>query len=52
MVIKQLSFNDSDEDKELVAKIKDYQKAHGLSSFVSAVRKLCKDALEIEKIRH
>ena len=41
-----------DGDKELIDKIKEYQKAHGLSSFVAAVRKLCKDALEIEKIRH
>ena len=39
-------------DKALIAKITEYQKAHGLTSFVSAVRKLCKDALEIEKIRH
>ena len=41
-----------DDDKELIDKIKEYQKAHGLSSFIAAVRKLCKDALEIEKIRH
>ena len=41
-----------DDDKSLIDKIKEYQKAHGLSSFVAAVRKLCKDALEIEKIRH
>lgn len=41
-----------DSDKELVDKIKEYQKAHGLSSFVAAVRKLCNVALEIEKIRH
>ena len=41
-----------DDDKELIDKIKEYQKAHGLSSFVAAVRKLCRDALEIEKIRH
>ena len=39
-------------DKNLIKKIKDYQKAHGLSSFVGTVRKLCNDALEIEKIRH
>lgn len=47
---RQIQFVDS--DKELINAIKDYQKAHGLSSFVGAVRKLCKDALEIEKIRH
>lgn len=41
-----------DDDKELVDKIKEYQKAHGLSSFVAAVRKLCKDALQVEKITH
>lgn len=41
-----------DDDKELIDKIKEYQKAHGLPSFVAAVRKLCRDALEIEKIRH
>ena len=40
------------EVKELVDKIKEYQTAHGLPSFISAVRKLCNDALEIEKIRH
>ncbi len=39
-------------DNELIKEIMEYQKAHGLSSFVAAVRKLCKDALEIEKIRH
>ena len=41
-----------DRDKELIKKISEYQNAHGLPSFVSAVRKLCADALEIEKIRH
>ena len=41
-----------DDDQDLIDEIKEYQKAHGLSSFVDAVRKLCKDALEIEKIRH
>ena len=48
--MKHLVFNEKDE--KLIAKIIEYQKAHGLTSFVSAVRKLCKDALEIEKIRH
>ena len=47
---KHLVFVDA--DKALIAKITEYQKAHGLTSFISAVRKLCKDALEIEKIRH
>ncbi len=41
-----------DSDGKLIDKIKEYQKAHGLSSFVATVRKLCSDALEIEKIRH
>ena len=41
-----------DSDRELVSKIKEYQLAHGLASFVAAVRKLCRDALEIERIRH
>ena len=47
---KVVSFIDS--DQELVDKIEEYQKAHGLSSFVAVVRKLCNAALEIEKIRH
>lgn len=48
--MKTVKFNESDAD--LIKQIKEYQKAHGLSSFVGAIRKLCKDALEIEKIRH
>ena len=44
--------NFGEKDKELVDKIKEYQTAHGLPSFISAVRKLCNDALEIEKITH
>ncbi len=47
---KIITFIDSDSD--LINLIVDYQRAHGLSSFVSAVRKLCRDALEIERIRH
>ena len=47
---KHLVFNDNDCD--LIKKIMEYQKAHGLASFIGTVRKLCKDALEIEKIRH
>ena len=42
----------TEDDADLIQKIKDYQIAHGLTSFIGAVRKLCKDALEIEKIRH
>ncbi len=41
-----------DDDEELVERIKEYQKAHGLSSFVAAVRKLCKDALVVAEITH
>ena len=42
----------TDQDKELIAKIQDYQKAHGLPHFITAVRKLCNDALAVEKITH
>ncbi len=49
---KQVNFKDSDDDKKLVAEIIEYQKAHGLPSFISAIRKLCRDALAVEKIRH
>lgn len=45
---KHITFIDNDE--ELIKKIEEYQKAHGLSSFVSAVRKLCDDALKIKEI--
>ena len=48
--MRTVKFLDSDES--LILKIIEYQKAHGISSFVGAVRKLCQDALEIEKIRH
>lgn len=48
--MKTIKFNENDAD--LIKRIIEYQKAHGLSSFIGAVRKLCKDALEIEKIRH
>ena len=46
--MKTIKFNENDAD--LIKRIIEYQKAHGLSSFIGAVRKLCKDALEIEKI--
>lgn len=48
--MKRVTFIES--DKELIDKIIAYQKAHGLSSFIAAIRKLCADAIEIEKIRH
>ena len=49
---KYAVFNDSTEDKSLVEQIMQYQKAHGLPSFISAVRKLCRDALAVAKITH
>jgi len=48
--MKTVKFNEN--DTELIKSIIDYQKAHGLPSFISAIRKLCSDALAIEKIRH
>ena len=48
--MRRITFLDS--DNVLIAQIKEYQAANGLPSFVAAVRKLCRDALEIEKIRH
>lgn len=45
------SFTDI-EDKELIEKIKNYQELNSISSFDEAVKRLCDDALEIEKIRH
>ena len=48
--MKQIRFTEN--DAELIKKIIEYQKAHGLSSFIGAVRKLCNDALEIAKIQH
>lgn len=47
---KHIVFNDSDES--LIKEIKSYQMAHGLPSFVAAVRKLCKDALQVARITH
>ncbi|MBQ2753623.1 MAG: hypothetical protein IJF29_05850 [Firmicutes bacterium] len=47
---KQLRFTDSDEDKDLIKDILEYQKDQGISSFIGAVRKLCKDALTFKKI--
>lgn len=42
---KHLSFNDN--DKELVQKIREFQKAQELPHFVDAVRLLCKNGLKI-----
>lgn len=49
-LVKQVKFNDS--DKPLIFQITEYQKAHGLGSFIGALRQLCKVALEMEKITH
>lgn len=48
--MRTIKFTESDAD--LIKQITEYQKAHGLSSFIGAIRKLCNDALKIEKIRH
>lgn len=48
--MKTVRFNDSDE--LLIRQIAEYQKAHGLGSFIGALRQLCKVALEMEKITH
>lgn len=48
--MRTIKFTESDAD--LIKQITEYQKAHGLSSFIGTIRKLCKVALEIEKIRH
>ena len=36
----------------LIRQIMEYQAAHGLGSFIGALRQLCKVALEMEKITH
>jgi hypothetical protein len=48
--MKQIRFTEN--DAELIKKIMEYQKAHGISSFIGAIRKLCNVALEMEKIRY
>lgn len=47
-IIKTVSF--SENDTLLVKRIKKYQAAKGLNSFVSAVRELCDDALTLKEI--
>ena len=44
----QVSFTDN--DKELVAQIKIFQKLQGLPSFVAAVRLLCKNGLHMSDV--
>ncbi|MBP3375522.1 MAG: hypothetical protein J6L83_02020 [Clostridia bacterium] len=45
---KQIAFNNN--DQKLIKQIAEFQKSSGLPSFVSAVRKLCEDALQLKKI--
>ncbi len=40
---KQIQFNDK--DKELIEKIHGYKEEHNISSFVEAVRQLCRAGL-------
>ena len=47
-VMKTATFTDA--DKDLIKEITKYQNSHGLPSFIAAVRKLCKDALQLKKI--
>lgn len=49
MAYKTASF--TARDKELVREIEKYQHRNEMNSFIDAVRKLCADALEIEKIQ-
>lgn len=49
MPYKTASF--SARDKELVQEIEQYQHRNEMRSFIDAVRKLCADALAIEKIQ-
>ena len=44
---KQITFNNN--DQKLTKQIVGFQKSSGLPSFVSAVRKLCEDALQLKK---
>lgn len=45
---KQITFNNN--DQKLIKQIEEFQNSSGLPSFVSAVRKLCEDALQLKKI--
>ena len=45
---KNVTFTDQDE--KLIEQIKAFQKSSGLPTFVSAVRKLCYDALQLKQI--
>lgn len=48
--MRTIKFNEN--DATLIKQIEEYKNAHGLSSFVATVRKFCRVALEMEKIRH
>lgn len=45
---KRATFTKSDE--KLIKQIETYQHAHGLSSFIAAVRDLCQCALDLKRI--
>ena len=45
---KNITFTNQDE--KLIKQIEAFQKSSGLPSFVSAVRKLCNDALQLKQI--
>lgn len=45
---KRVNFTEKDE--RLIKQIEKYQKSHNHSSFVSAVRELCSDALTLKNI--
>lgn len=47
---KMIQLNDSSEDQKLIQRIQEYQKEKHLPSFVSAVRVLCNDALDLKKL--
>ena len=47
---KQVRFNDSDRDKQLVRRVESFASGKGLS-FVEAIRQLCEYALTAKKIQ-
>ena len=47
---RHICFGES--DVELIKEIEEYRRKHGLPHFISAVRQLCKVALQTEKITH
>lgn len=49
MAYKTIGFIESDSDKDLIEKIDNYRKENNLS-FIGAVRKLCVDALNVNRV--